>query len=262
LKIGVFDSGLGGLTIVSSILKKFKNVQVYYVADTAAAPYGQKAHVEILEHSLQVTEYLIKHHNIDALVVACNTATSAAIKVLRQKFPKIILVGTEPGIKPAIQLSRTKNIGVLATVATLQGEKYSSLVNELSSKNSVQFYEQACPGLVEEIELGDLESLKLNDLLLNWLEPMRKNKVDTIVLGCTHYPIVAKNIKQIMGEETHLIETGYAIANRLENLSKEEKFIPFEKTEVFIYSTGNNLNKKLVNTILDHWVNCGQIEIR
>ena len=262
MKIGVFDSGLGGLTIVSSLLKKFNNVQVFYVADTAAAPYGEKAQEEILEHSLQVTEYLIKHHNIDALVVACNTATSAAIKVLREKFSNIIIVGTEPGVKPAIGLSDTGRIGVLATVATLQGEKYSTLVNELSVNNSVQFYEQACPGLVEHIELGDLDSYEMNQLLQNWLLPMKEKEVDTIVLGCTHYPIVAKNIKQIMGEKTHLIETGYAIANRLENLTKECQFDSFEKTEVFVYSTGNHLNKRLVDTILNHWVNCGQITIR
>jgi len=261
LKIGVFDSGLGGLTVVSSLLNKFDNVQIYYVADTAAAPYGEKAKIEILEHSLQVTQYLIDHHNIDALVVACNTATSAAIKALRQKFQNIILVGTEPGVKPAIKNSKTGNIGVLATVATLKGEKYSSLVNELSVNNSVQLYEQACPGLVEHIELGDLDSFEMNQLLQNWLEPMKANKVDTIVLGCTHYPIVAKNIKDIMGQDTKLIETGYAIANRLESLSKQEEFTPFEKTEVFVYSTGNHLNKRLVDTILDHWVNCGTIKI-
>jgi len=261
LKIGVFDSGLGGLTVVSSLLNKFDNVQIYYVADTAAAPYGEKAQIEILEHSLQVTQYLIDQHNIDTLVVACNTATSAAIKALRQKFQNIIVVGTEPGVKPAIKNSKTGHIGVLATVATLKGEKYSALVNELSANNSVQLYEQACPGLVEHIELGDLDSFEMNQLLQNWLEPMKANKVDTIVLGCTHYPIVAKNIKDIMGQDTKLIETGYAIANRLESLSKQEEFIPFEKTEVFVYSTGNHLNKRLVDTILDHWVNCGTIKI-
>jgi glutamate racemase len=262
LKIGVFDSGLGGLTIVNSLLKKFNNVQIFYVADTAAAPYGEKLHAEILEHSLQVTQYLIDQHNIDALVVACNTATSAAIKVLREKFSGIIIVGTEPGVKPAIETSQTGKIGVLATVATLQGEKYSSLVNELSLNNSVQFYEQGCPGLVDHIELGDLDSKEMNQLLKNWLEPMKSDQVDTIVLGCTHYPIVSNNIKNIMGEEINLIETGYAIANRLQNLSKEEKFDQFEKTEVFIYSTGNHLNKRLVDKILNHWVNGGKIDIR
>lgn len=261
MKVGVFDSGLGGLTIVQSILKKFDIVQIFYVADKAAAPYGHKAKEEILKHSLQVAQYLIDRHNIDALVVACNTATSAAIKALRENFPQLIIVGTEPGVKPAIQSSKSGHIGVLATVATLQGEKYSSLVNKLSSKNSVQFYEQACPGLVEHIEFGDLESKELNGLLQNWLEPMKIKKVDTIVLGCTHYPIVAKNIKKIMGKDTKLIETGYAIANRLESLTKFRAFEPLKKTEVFIYSTGNDLNKKLVDTILNNWINCGKINI-
>lgn len=262
MKIGVFDSGLGGLTIVSSLLKKFSNVQIYYVADTGAAPYGQKKHDEILEHSLQVTEYLVEHHNIDALVVACNTATSAAIKVLREKFPKIIIVGTEPGVKPAIATTSSGSIGVLATSATLKGKKYQHLVNQLSSNTTIKVYEQACPGLVDQIELGLIDSNDTNQMLQNWLHPMSENGVDTIVLGCTHYPIVSNNIKKIMGDDINLIETGLAIANRLDQLTKQKEFNPYDETEVFIYTTGNHLNKKLVNTILAQWKNCGQIKIR
>ncbi len=262
MKIGVFDSGLGGLTIVNAILKKFENVQIFYVADTEVAPYGHKSKDEILEHSLQVTNYLLSHHNIDALVVACNTATSAAIAVLRETFSNIIIVGTEPGIKPAIASTKTNNIGVLATVATLQGEKYGTLVNQLASNNSVTLYEQACPGLVEEIEQGNLDTIETLQMLQNWLNPMKQNGVDTIVLGCTHYPMVSETIKKIMGHEIQLIETGNAIAGRLEVLAGEQKFEPFEKTETFIYSTGNTLNKKLVDTILEHWIDCGKITIR
>merc|ERR1711879_957855 len=112
--------------------------QIFYIADTLFAPYGEKTQKQILQHSLDITNYLIDKHNIDVLIVACNTATSAAINELRQIFPKLIIIGTEPGIKPAIELSKNGNVGILATPATLKGDKYQSLVDKLSSKNKIK----------------------------------------------------------------------------------------------------------------------------
>ncbi|MDB2405592.1 glutamate racemase, partial [Arcobacteraceae bacterium] len=212
MKVGVFDSGLGGLTVVSALTQNFNSAQIFYIADTQVAPYGEKSKEEILRHSFEVAKHLIDTHEIDALIVACNTATSAAIKDLRINFPNLIIIGTEPGIRPAIDHTKTGNVGVLATPATLKGDKYQLLVNELSSKNSVKLYEQACPGLVEQIELGKIETDDTFNMLENWLKPMGENSVDTIVLGCTHYPLISSNIKKIMGDDIKLIETGNAIA--------------------------------------------------
>ncbi len=259
MRVGVFDSGLGGLTVVDAITQVFKGVKVFYIADTQVAPYGEKSKEQILQHSLEVTKHLIKEHKIEALIVACNTATSAAIKDLRDAFPQLIVIGTEPGIKPAINSTITGNVGVLATPATLKGEKYQLLVNQLEAKNSVQLYEQACPGLVEQIELGNIETKDTFNMLEKWLEPMSKNSVDTIVLGCTHYPLISNSIKKIMGENITLIETGYAIANRLKELSKQNSLN--DEIEVFVYFTGD-INTSMIDKILQKWEHGGKIMVR
>ena len=251
MKVGVFDSGLGGLTVVSSIQKVFKGAELFYIADTAYAPYGEKTTEQILARSLKITTYLLENHKIEALIVACNTATSAAIKQLRESFPTLIVIGTEPGIKPAIINTQTSNIGVLATPATLKGEKYQFLVNELSSTKKVKLYEQACIGLVEQIEKGEIDSKKTFDMLEKWLTPMKKDNVDTIVLGCTHYPLVDDIIKQIMGNNITLIETGDAIANRLILLSEEKGHLNEGKLDINVCYTGE-ISKFMIDKILDN----------
>jgi glutamate racemase len=251
LKVGVFDSGLGGLTVVSSIQKVFKGAELFYIADTAYAPYGEKTSEQILARSLNITTYLLENHNIEALIVACNTATSAAIKQLREKFPTLIVIGTEPGIKPAIINTQTSNIGVLATPATLKGEKYQFLVNELSSTKKVKLFEQACIGLVEQIEKGEIDSKKTFDMLEKWLRPMKEKNVDTIVLGCTHYPLVDDIIRQIMGKDITLIETGDAIANRLKLLSEEKGHLNEGKLDINVCHTGQ-INRFMIDKILDN----------
>lgn len=261
MKIGVFDSGLGGLTVVDAIAQTFKGAKIYYIADTQVAPYGEKSKDDILKHSLEVTRYLIKQYNIDALVVACNTATSAAINELREIFPKLILVGTEPGIKPAISFTKSKRIGVLATPATLQGEKYQLLADNLASKNSIKLYEQPCPGLVEQIEQGKTTCPTTKTMLENWLIPMKDDGVDTIVLGCTHYPLVSQIIKDIMGININLVQTGFAIANRLKQLSIQEGHTHQGEIEIYVYHTGD-INLTMIDSILPKWQKGGKIMIR
>ncbi|AXX94119.1 glutamate racemase [Arcobacter ellisii] len=257
MKVGVFDSGLGGLTVLKSILKVFRNAEIFYIADTEYAPYGEKSSQEILDRCDKITAYLLENYGIEALIVACNTATSAAIKHLREKFPFLIVIGTEPGIKPAILNTKSSNVGILATPATLKGDKYQLLVNELSSIKKVKLYEQACIGLVEQIEKGEIDSSKTYSMLENWLKPMKASNVDTIVLGCTHYPLVDDVIKKIMGKDIVLIETGDAIANRLLTLSKEKNHINQGDLKILILHTGN-ININMVETILEN----DNIEIR
>ena len=251
MKVGVFDSGLGGLTVVSSIQKVFKGAELFYIADTAYAPYGEKTALEILNRCDNITKYLLEKYGIEALIVACNTATSAAIKHLREKFPFLIIIGTEPGIKPAILNTKTSHVGVLATPATLKGDKYQLLVNELSNIKEVTLYEQACIGLVEQIEKGEIDSPKTFGMLENWLEPMKKNGVDTIVLGCTHYPLVEIVIKKIMGNNITLIETGNAIANRLKLLSEEKGHKNEGILKIKVFYTGE-INKQMIEKILEN----------
>uniref|UniRef100_UPI0040481906 glutamate racemase n=1 Tax=Aliarcobacter sp. TaxID=2321116 RepID=UPI0040481906 len=251
MKVGVFDSGLGGLTVVSSIQKIFCGADIFYIADTAYAPYGLKTPEQIINRCDLITTFLLENHGIEALVVACNTATSAAIKHLREKFPFLIVIGTEPGIKPAIINTKTSNIGVLATPTTLKGSKYQFLVNELSSIKKVNLYEQACVGLVEQIEKGEIDSKETFDMLKNWLLPMKENSVDTIVLGCTHYPLIDQIIKKIMGDDITLIETGNAIANRLKLLSEEKGHINKGALNINVCHTGE-INRYMIDKILDN----------
>ena len=251
MKIGVFDSGLGGLTVVSSIEKIFKGAELFYIADTAYAPYGEKTSEQILERCDLITTYLLENHGIEALIVACNTATSAAITHLREKFPFLIVNGTEPGIKPAIMNTKTLHVAVLATPRTLKGDKYQLLVNELSAIKEIKLHEQACIGLVEQIEKGDVDTKETFNMLEKWLEPMKSSNVDTIVLGCTHYPLVANVIKQIMGNEITLIETGDAIANRLKILSEEKGHINEGPLKIDVCHTGI-INKYMIEKILNN----------
>lgn len=260
LKVGVFDSGLGGLTVLSSLQKVLKGAEFFYIADTKHAPYGNKTFQQILQYSLDITDYFIVHHKIDALVIACNTATSAAIKVLREKYPDLMILGTEPGIKPAIEQTKTGNIGVLATPATLRGEKYQLLVNTFTHGKAIGLYEQACPGLVEQIEKGEVNTLQTKEMLEVWLERMKKNSVDTIVLGCTHYPLVSGLIKQVMQRDVNLIETGDAIAKHLLACAKSIDHDNTGDVIINLYTTGT-MNTEVVKILFVNDYKMGTITI-
>jgi len=250
MKIGVFDSGLGGLTVVHSISQIIKGAELLYIADTLHAPYGEKTPEQILQHALDITQYLVDRYDIDALVVACNTATSAAIKVLREVYPDMIIIGTEPAVKPAIEKTKTGNVGILATPATLQGDKYQALVDKVVSNKEVTLYEQACPGLVEHIENDTLESLESLRLLEGWLSPMREANVDTIVLGCTHYPLASLVIEKIMQKKMILLDSGEAIAKHLLLQLEKKGHVNEGILKRNLFHT-KSLNDSLVYKILD-----------
>ena len=261
MRIGIFDSGIGGLTVLSDICKVLKGSEIFYIADTLFAPYGEKSQDDILSHSKDVSNYLIDEHKIDLLIIACNTATSAAVKYLREEFPSLLIIGAEPGIKPAFEITKTNNIGILATPATLEGKKYKLLLQNLKNENKINVFECACYGLVEQIENNQINSQTTYDMLSTWLEPMKKNSVDVIVLGCTHYPLIKNIIKKIMGNNIKLIETGPALAQRLISLSQKKAHINEGLLKVFIYST-NKINIELVNHILDDYEYLGIINIK
>ncbi len=249
MKVGLFDSGLGGLTVLNAIAKTLKGADIFYVADTLYAPYGDKSKEEIFARCDKITRYLLEKYSIDALVVACNTATSIIIKHLRQIFPNLIIIGIEPGIKPAINKTKTGNIGILATASTLNGEKYRILVDELTKEHDVKLFEQACVGLVQQIEKGETKAFQTYSMLENWLKPMLHNRVDTIVLGCTHYPLVKQTIKDIMGEDIIIIDTGDAIAKRLMDLSQNAGHINEGDLDILVLYTGD-IKSDMVKIIL------------
>lgn len=239
--IGVFDSGIGGLSVLRHIRQLLPHESLIYFADSAFAPYGDKTEEQIKERSLKIAQFLIDQH-IKALVVACNTATAAAINVLRSTFPDLIIIGIEPGLKPAALLSQTKKIGVMATRRTLESQKFKLLRDQLSTEMHVQFCPQACVGLVDLIEQGKLNSTEMHTLLENYIEPLLAQNIDSLVLGCTHYPFALPQIKAIIHSlqeqkktntphSIHIIDTGVAVARRLQKLLEDNQLLNGNETK-------------------------------
>lgn len=217
--IGIFDSGLGGLSILRHIRAQLPHEHLLYVADTSFAPYGDKPEDVIAARSLAIARFLVAQ-GAKALVVACNTATISAVKLLRESFPDMPIVGVEPGLKPAASASRSGKIGVLATERTLAGAKFLQLRDQISAATGAAFLLQPCRGLVDQIELGDTEATK--HLLRHYVRPLLEQGADTLVLGCTHYPLVRASIEEVLLEagarDITLVDTGDAVARQLVRL--------------------------------------------
>ncbi len=182
-----------------------------YLGDTARVPYGPKSPQVVRDYTLQDTDVLLEH-DVKMIVVACNTASAAALHFLREKFPTVPFVGMEPAVKPAAELTHTRVVGVLATPATFQGDLYTSVVERFAS--GVTLLQATCPGLVSQIEKGDLEGPETRRILEQALLPMLAQNIDTIVLGCTHYPFVIPLIQQIAGPGVRVIDPAPAIARQ------------------------------------------------
>jgi glutamate racemase len=219
--IGVFDSGVGGLSVLRHIRAQYPNEHLMYVADSGHAPYGDKTEEYVVERALAVTEFLLAH-GAKALVVACNTATVAAIKAVRLRYPELPVVGVEPGLKPAAAASRNGKVGVLATARTLKGEKFLQLREQISAATQAEFLLQPAVGLVDEIEKGDLQAPAIHAMLEKYVAPLLDQGADTLVLGCTHYPFVKNGIEQVLRKHARgdvmLIDTGDAVARQLGRL--------------------------------------------
>lgn len=217
--VGIFDSGLGGLSVLRDVRAQLPREHLIYVADTGFAPYGDRTEDEIAERSVAVTHFLIEQ-GVKALVVACNTATISAVKLLRERFPALPIVGVEPGLKPAAAASRNGKVGVLATSRTLAGDKFLQLRAQIASDTGTEFLLQPCPGLVDQIELGDVDAT--TRLLRQYVTPLLDAGVDTLVLGCTHYPLVRATIEGVIAQagarDIALIDTGEAVARQLVRL--------------------------------------------
>lgn len=218
--IGVFDSGVGGLSVLRHIRAQLPGENLIYFADSGYAPYGAKSEHVVAERSLAVAQFLIDH-GAKALVVACNTATVAAIKLLRAHFPDLPIVGVEPGLKPAAAASRNGKVAVLATEVTLAGEKFLALREQISSTSGAQFLLRGCPGLVEQIELGELDSATTRSMLEGYIVPLLDLGADTLVLGCTHYPFASEHLRALVGPGVQFIDNGQAVARQTRRLLPE-----------------------------------------
>ncbi len=238
--IGVFDSGVGGLSILARIHQLLPNESLLYVADSKNAPYGPKGDAFILERSRAIVDFFITKE-VKAVVVACNTATAAAVKQLRAEYT-LPIIGMEPAIKPAAEKSKTGIIGVLATEGTLASDKFVQLKNRFVEK--VEIIMQPCPGLVEEIEKLDPDEGVIESLLRKYIPPLLVKGVDTLVLGCTHYSYIENQIKAIVAESVAVIDTDDAVARRLASvLEKIELLNELDVGKIAFYSSGNPLHQ-------------------
>lgn len=209
--IGVFDSGVGGLTVLKALREQLPEVPLHYLADTAHAPYGDRSSEYIVDRSVRVAERL-REVGARMAVVACNTATAHAVQAMRDRWPDWPVVGIEPGVKPAVAATRNGRIGVMATTATIASRRFEQLV--AAHAGDVELISQPCPGLVTLIEQGDLDSDALGALIERFCAPLRAAGVDTVLLGCTHYPLVQSRIQAALGEEVRLLNIEDAVARQ------------------------------------------------
>jgi len=213
--IGVFDSGVGGLSVLRAMRKLMPEEPVIYFADQGHVPYGPRSLEQVRGFSEAITHFLLDQ-DAKLIVVACNTASAAALHFLRGRFPDVLFVGMEPAVKPAAEHTKSGLVGVLATPATFQGVLYASVLERFA--NGVQVLQHTCPGLVNQIEAGDLDGDATRVILEEALRSMLDLGIDTVVLGCTHYPFVIPLIEQIVGESVRVIDPAPAVAKQVKRM--------------------------------------------
>lgn len=234
--IGVFDSGVGGISVLRELIKAMPNENFIYLGDSKNAPYGTKS----LEHVRRLSFHnarLLLEQGAKGLVVACNTATSASVRIMRSMYPQLPIVGIEPALKPAALQKEHPTVLVMATPMTVQQEKFRQLMERYGKKADI--YPLPCPGLMEFVEAGDLTSERLHDFLQELLTPYLGKELDSVVLGCTHYPFARRMIQTIVGDSVTIFDGGEGTAREMRrrlaaadllNPSKEQGWVKFENS--------------------------------
>ncbi len=238
--IGLFDSGVGGTSIWKAINTLLPNENTIYLADSKHAPYGPKGEAKIIELSIKNTEFLLSE-GCKLIVVACNTATTNAIKVLRERF-NVPFIGIEPAIKPAALQTKTKAIGVLATKGTLSSHLFHRTTDLYS--NGITIIERVGEGIVPLVESGNIESKIMQDLLKRYMEPMLKANIDYLVLGCTHYPYLIPQLTKILPQHIKIIDSGEAVAKQTKAILETNQLLSLSKTNAShqFYTNANNVS--------------------
>lgn len=227
--IGVFDSGIGGLSVLQALRHELPHEHFVYLADSANAPYGERGDAFVQQRTHAIARYLRQHHGIKALVIACNTATAAAVESLRVTMPDMAFIGVEPAIKPAAASSQTHHVGVMATRGTVESQRFAKLLQ--AHGQQVQFHVQACDGLARAIELSALDSggdngAEIEALCIRYLQllgafGLKTGQMDTLVLGCTHYVFIKSQLRALLGPEVQLMDTGAAVARQTRRLLQQ-----------------------------------------
>jgi glutamate racemase len=247
--LGIFDSGVGGLSVLKAIHRLMPAQPLIYLADQAHVPYGPRSPNEVRSFSEGITRFLLSA-GAQLVIVACNTASAAALYHLRQVFHDVPFVGMEPAVKPASTGTLSGKVGVLATPSTLQGALYASVVERFA--HGITIFQDTCPGLVQQIEKGELESDATRVILVKALRPMLDQGVDQIVLGCTHYPFVIPMIQEIVGDKVSVIDPAPAVARQVLRLVESRGWLA-EKAQLEslrILTTGSSQDLALILPVL------------
>lgn len=227
MPIGIFDSGIGGLTVFKSIAEAFKDVDIYYLGDTARVPYGNKSRETIIRYSVECASFLYHNYKIDALIIACNTASSYAYEVLKKLLPIPVIGVVLPGAESAVRKTKNKKIGVIGTTATIRSNSYYNAIKSISADFEV--YQKACPLLVPLVEEGWIEGEITRSILKRYLDEVVTKGIDTLILGCTHYPVLKGCIKSLY-PDINVVDSSDAIID-------------------YIKSSGINLNENAIRHI-------------
>lgn len=234
--IGVFDSGVGGLSVWREVVRELPDLPTLYVADQAHIPYGPRPLEEVRQFAEGITCFLLAQ-GATAIVLACNTASAAALHHLRALFPQVPFVGMEPAVKPAVQRTRNGRVGVIATPATFQGELFASLLARFGRDAHV--IPQVCPGLVEAVEAGALDAPETEALLRSCLEPLLAAGIDELVLGCTHYPFLRPLMERIVGPGVEIIDPAPAVARQVRRVVGDKSSTGRQPALHKFYTTGD-----------------------
>ena len=215
MPIGVFDSGIGGLTVFKEIAENFSRADLYYLGDTARVPYGSKSKSTIIRYSVECSSYLFHNYNVDALVVACNTASSYALDTLKEILPIPIIGVIKPGAESALKVSKNKKIGVIGTVATIKSDSYYQTLKSLDK--DVEIYQTPCPLFVPLVEEGWIDNQVAKLTVKEYLDDLVKTGIDTLILGCTHYPLLKNTIKNLY-PHLNIVDSSIAVVEHLKSI--------------------------------------------
>lgn len=234
--IGIFDSGLGGLSVLKEVRQQLPHESIVYVADQGRLPYGPRPAEQIRQFAEEITRFLLAH-NSKIIVVACNTASAAALRHLRVSFPQVPFVGMEPAVKPAAEQTQSRVVGVIGTQSTVQSEVFASVVERFAS--GVTVISRACPGLVTQVEAGEFDTPTTEGLLHEYLDPMLADGIDSLVLGCTHFAFLKPAIQRIVGPAVTVIDPAPAVARQVGRLISSN-IVSQTNQRVTAYTSGSS----------------------
>ncbi len=247
--IGVFDSGVGGLTVAREIMSQLPNESIIYFGDTARVPYGNKSKETVITYSRQIIQFLLTK-KVKAIVIACNTASAFALEAMQKEVSIPIIGVVKPGAKMAAETTKNQKIGVIATEGTINSHIYTDYLSKTNP--DVQVFGKACPLFVPLVEEGWIEDPITTEIATRYLEELKQSEVDTLVLGCTHYPLLRQTVQQIMGDKVTLVNPAYETAKRLKQVLEEQQLFNqnMPVAHKFFVSDGADKFKAFANTIL------------